>query len=179
MSIFDPLFRALVFISLMSAPSIIADPKHTKGFNVSPASHWLMDYSVRVILLFSCGIAVEYFIGNDLYEILFIDYMLVLIAVLGTLHWVLIYLLILFNCFESRNFVVYRVGRNLCLAPIVSLFIFPPLVVWEIRSGLAPYESEFAMPAYAIVTALAVCCGLFESFFSKGAPSTFKQQGDY
>lgn len=178
MMLIESSFRLFAFVTLMSTP--VGSGASTDTVTVKSDEslgplmmRWGLDYVVRVLLLFTVGLCFEYALGNELYESYLIDYMLLLIAVLGAVHW-LIYVLLLVIGPEGRfRFCFYRILRNLCFAPIPGLFLLLPINLWEYFDGLEAYESGLALLVYKATTVLAIVIGLAEALLRKRRPTGF------
>ena len=177
MSIFEIIFRGIAVFTLTAPPSsngALAVDESEGGMRsllLERLTRWMLDYTVRIVLLFSVGLGLEYLIGNDSYESYYIDYMLVLIAGLGGVHWVCLFVILSSSRPSRSQFLVYRVVRNSCLAPIVGLFVLPPILIWEAMQGLVPYESGVAVLAYQVGTGAFLITGLLEAFIRKRIPT--------
>lgn len=176
MSIFEVLFRGIAVFTL-TAPPVRKDPlpaDQSGGVRLrilENLTRWMLDYTVRVVLLFSAGLGLEYLIGNDSYESYYIDYMLVFIAGLGGVHWVVLFVILSIPRPSRIKFVIYRVVRNSCLALIVGLFVLPPILIWESVQGMVPYESGVALLVYQTGTGAILIAGLVEAIVRKRVPT--------
>jgi|GEM_PF-4110676 len=176
MSIFEIVFRGVTVLTLTAPPSnkgaFLADESEGRGPGIIESlTRWMLDYTVRIVFLFSAGLGLEYLIGNNSYESYYIDYMLVLIAGLGGVHWVFLFVMLSSSRPSRTKFVVYRVVRNSCLAPILGLSVLPLVLTWEGIQGMAPYESRVALLAYQIGTGILLTAGLLEAIIRKRVPT--------
>jgi len=179
MSLFEALFRLFAFVTLMSTPKI-TDAMNSKREIASlelfaaRITRLMLDYSIRVVLLFSVGLGLEYLFGNELYESFMIDYALVVIVILGGVHWCVFGVLSGLNLAPRLRYTLYRAARNACFAPMPGLFLVVPVLAWEFYQGYEPYESGFAYQVYCVATITALVLGLAEALLSKTAPTGFQ-----
>lgn len=175
MSYLAQIFNIFSFVTLMSVPTQpgVRSDGSIVAVELFDFVRWMLDYSVRVVSLFSVGLAVEYLFGDAIYEAYRTDYALLIIAGVGTFHWLCFY-----GCFRylrsnKVTMLFYRLIRNFCFALILATLALLPVLAFELFSSMEAFESGLFEVTFVSVCLIAAALGALEAVFKKGQPTGF------
>lgn len=174
--------NALVFFSLAGYLLLISPPRIYKANNQTATSEeikntpkfiiFIVEFMIRTLSLVCLSAITEYYITKEIYDMYFLDLVLMFIVLSGLIHNAAYFIFFNKNESDSKRFrlLFYRLIRNLSYIPLVIVMAGIPFFTYEIISNVKPLTSIYFVKLIYYFFPILFLISLAEAVLSKQKP---------